>query len=309
MDALVVGIDVARDRLDVHIHPSGAIFTVDRTLEGVAKLGDRLQSLKPQLVALEATGGLEGLVAQGLTAAGLPVVIVNPAQVRAFAHALGWRAKTDLLDAAVIARFAAATNPLVRTLPDAQTQHLADLVTRRRQVVGIIASERQRMNQASAWIKASVQRVVDALEEERAALDRAIAEAVGQCSAWRRKVVLLTSVPGIGLTIARTLIAELPELGSLDHKQIAALVGLAPWTRQSGQWRGRSFIAGGRASVRTALFMGALVAARHNPVLKAFRDRLVEAGKPKLVALIATARKLITILNAILRDGLPWQHA
>lgn len=272
-------------------------------------LGDHLQPLKPQLVALEATGGLEAMVARGLTAAGLPVVIVNPAQVRAFAQALGWRAKTDLIDAAVIARFAAATNPPVRTLPDAQTQLLADLVKRRHQVVGMMASERQRMNQAPARIKASVQRVMDALKQERAALDRAIAEAVEQCSAWRRKAALLTSVPGIGSTIARTLLAELPELGHLDHKQLAALVGLAPWTRQSGQWRGRSFVAGGRASVRTALFMGALVAARHNPVLKAFRDRLVEAGRPKLVALIATARKLITILNAILRDGVPWQRA
>lgn len=165
------------------------------------------------------------------------------------------------------------------------------------------------MNQASAWIMASVQRVSDAWEEERAALDRAIPESVGQCSAWQRKVVLLTSVLDTGFTIARTLIAELPELGSLDNKQIAALVGLAPRTRQSGQWRGRSFIAGGRASVRTALFMGALVAARHNPVLKAFGVRLVETGKPKLISLIATARNLITILNAILRDGLPWQHA
>ena len=259
-------------------------------------------SLKPRLVVLEATGGLEAMVARSLTTWGLPTVIVNPAQVRAFAHALGQRAKTDRIDATVIARFAAATNPTVRAQADAETQALADLVTRRRQIVGLIASERQRASQAPTCIRDSVRRVIEALEQERGVVDRAIDAAVDRSLAWRRKETLLTSVPGVGPTIARTLIAELPELGSLDRKQVAALVGLAPWTRQSGQWHGRSFIAGGRAPVRTALFMGAMVASRHNAALKTFRDRLIAAGKPKLVALIATARKLVTILNAILRD-------
>lgn len=240
---------------------------------------------------------------------GVPAVIVNPAQVRAFAHALGQRAKTDRIDATVIARFAAATNPPVRARADAETQALADLVTRRRQIVGLIASERQRASQAPSCIRDSVRRVIEALEQEQGVVDRAIDAAVDGSLAWRRKETLLTSVPGVGPTIARTLIADLPELGSLNGKQVAALVGLAPWTRQSGRWRGRSFIAGGCAPVRTALFMGALVASRHNATLKTFRDRLIAAGKPKLVALIATARKLITILNAILRDGTPWQTA
>lgn len=233
-------------------------------------------------------------------------MIVNPAQVRAFAHALGQRAKTDRIDATVIARFAAATNPPVRARADAKTQALADLVTRRRQIVGLIASERQRASQAPSCIRDSVQRVIEALEQDQSVIDRSIDAEVDRSLEWRRKETLLTSVPGVGPTIARTLIAELPELGSLNGKQVAALVGLAPWTRQSGQWRGRSFIAGGRAPVRTALFM---VASRQNAALKTFRNRLIAAGKSKLVALIATARKLITILNAILRDGTPWQPA
>lgn len=236
-------------------------------------------------------------------------MIVNPAQVRAFAHALGQRAKTDRIDATVIAQFAAATNPPVRARADAESQALADLVTRRRQIVGLIASERQRASQTPSCIRNSIRRVIEALEKEQSVIDRSIDAEVDQSLEWRRKETLLTSVFGVGPTIARTLIAELPELGSLNGKQVAALVGLAPWTQQSGQWRGRSFIAGGRALVRTALFMGAMVASRRNAALKTFRDRLIAAGKPKLVALIATARKLITILNAILRDGTPWHPA
>ena len=186
---------------------------------------------------------------------------------------------------------------------------MADLVTRRSQIVFLIASERQRVSHAPSCIKDSVRRVIEAPEQEQVPIDRAIDTAVDRSLAWRRKEALLTSVLGMGPTIARTLIAELPELGSLDRKQVAALVGLVPWTRQSGQWRGSSLIAGGRAPVRTALFLGALVASRHNAALKTFRDRLIAAGKPKLVALITTARKLITILNAILRDRTPWQAA
>ena len=255
------------------------------------------------------TGGLEAMVARALTTLGLPAVIVNPAQVRAFAHALGQRAKTDRIDVTVIARFAAATNPPVRSRPDAATQALADPVTRRRQIVSLIASERQRASHAPSCIKDSVQRVIEALEQEHALIDRAIDAAVARSSAWRRKETLLTSVPGIGPTITRALIAELPELGSLNGKRVAALVGLAPRTRQSGQWRRGSFIAGDPAPVGTALFMRAMVAGRHNVARKTFRDRLIAADKPKLVARIAAARKLITVLNAILRDGTPWQSA
>jgi transposase len=241
--------------------------------------------------------------------ASLPVVVVNPAQVRAFATALGKRVKTDPIDAAVIARFVVATAPKVRPLPDAETRMLADLVTRRRQIVQMIVAERQREKRASARSRKSITRLIKALEKELTVLDQDIDDAVRGSPAWREKEDLLASVPGIGPTIARTLIAELPELGTLDRRQVAALAGLAPWTRQSGQWRGRRFIGGGRSSVRAALFIGAMVAARFNPTLRDFHQRLIAAGKPKKVALIALARKLLTILNAIIRDRKPWQTA
>jgi transposase len=234
------------------------------------------------------------------------VVVVNPAQVRAFANALGKRAKTDPIDAAVIAHFVAATQPEIRPLRDEETRLLADLVARRRQIVAMIVAERQREKSAPARVRKSIVRLLKALQRELDSLDGDIDVAVRGSPVWRAKEDLLASVPGIGPTIARTLLAELPELGTLDRRSIAALAGLAPWTRQSGQWRGKSFIGGGRASVRAALFMGAMVAARYNPVLKAFRDRLVAAGKPKIVALVATARKLLVILNAIIRDAKPW---
>lgn len=309
MDAtVIVGIDVSKDRLDVHVRPGGEAFCVKRDGDGIAALIERLRPLDPAILAVEATGGFETVVAAGLAGAGLPVVVVNPAQVRAFADALGKRAKTDPIDAAVIAHFVEATKPAVRPLPDEATQLIADLVSRRRQIVAMIGAERQRQKRAPARVAKSIVRLVKALEKELASLDGDIDDAVRGSPAWRDKEDLLASVPGIGRTIARTLIAELPELGSLDRRQVAALVGLAPWTRQSGQWRGKSFIGGGRAAVRAALFMGAMVAARHNTTLKAFRDKLVAAGKPKLVALIATARKLVTILNAVIRDRQPWRE-
>jgi transposase len=308
MDALVVGIDVSKERLDIDVRPSGGAFVVDRTGAGIDELIAWLKAHPVRLVAIEATGGFETIVAAGLSGAGLPVVVVNPAQVRAFAQALGKRAKTDPIDAAVIAHFAEATNPQVRPLPDETTRLLADLVARRRQIVEMIAAESQRARHVTVpRLQKSIARLRKALEKELAELDGDISDHVRGSPVWAEKEDLLASVPGIGPTIARTLIAELPELGSLDRRQIAALAGLAPWTRQSGQWRGKSFIGGGRSSVRRVLFMGAMVAARFNPELKQFRDRLVAAGKPKLVAIVAVARKLLTILNAILRDRTPWQ--
>lgn len=307
MDAIVIGIDTAKDRLDIHIRPRGETFVCARNADGITALIDRITPLHPKAIAIEATGGFETVVAAALAAAGLPVVVVNPAQVRAFATALGKRAKTDPLDAAVIAHFVEATAPQIRPLPDAETELLADLVARRRQIVAMIGAERQREKRAPARVQKSILRLIKALEKELGSVDDEIDQSVRGSPAWRAKEDLLASVPGVGQTIARTLLAELPELGTLDRRQIAALVGLAPWTRQSGQWRGKSFIGGGRAGGRAALFMGAMVAARHNPVLKAVRDTLVAAGKPKLVALVATARKLVTILNAILRDQQPWR--
>jgi transposase len=310
MDIITVGIDVSKDRLDVAVRPSGEVFVVERNGEGLEHLTARLRELSPHLVALEATGGFETVAAAALAAAALPVVVVNPVQIRAFAKAVGQRAKTDPIDAAVIAHFAEATKPEPRPLPDAATRLLADLVARRRQIVEMIGAERQRERRLTTLhLRKSIARLVKALEKELASVDTEIDASVRGSPVWRAKEDLLASVPGVGPTIARTLIAELPELGQLGRKQIAALAGLAPFTRQSGQWRGRSFIGGGRTAVRTVLFMGAMVAKRHNPILKAFFDRLVAAGKPKMVALIAVARKLLTILNAILRDNRPWQSA
>jgi transposase len=309
MDTTVVGIDVSKDRLDVHVLPSGEAFAVSRDAAGLEALIGRLLPLAPRTVAVEATGGFETVVAASLAAACLPVVVVNPAQVRAFAQALGKRAKTDPIDAAVIARFVEATNPEVRPLPDEETRMLSDRVTRRRQIIQMIVAEKQREKRAARRMKKSIARLLKALQKELTDIDADIDDAVRGSPAWREKEDLLASVKGVGPAIARTIIAELPELGTLDRRQVAALVGLAPFTRQSGQWRGRSFIGGGRATVRSAIFMGAMVAARWNPQLKAFHQRLVAAGKPKMVAIIAVARKLLTILNAIIRDGRPWQPA
>jgi transposase len=310
MDSIFVGIDVSKDRFDVAVRPSGEAFVVERNTAGLDLLAARIKALSPHLVVLEATGGFETVAAAALAGAELPVVVVNPVQIRAFAKAIGQRAKTDPIDAAVIAHFAEATRLEPRPLPDEATRQLADLVARRRQIIEMMTAERQRERRlANPRLKKSIARMLKALERELASLDADINDAVRGSPVWREKEDLLASVPGIGPTIARTLIAELPELGQLGRKEIAALAGLAPFTRQSGQWRGRNFISGGRTTVRCALYMGAMVAKQHNPVLKAFFNRLVAAGKPKMVAIIAVARKLLTILNAIIRDNRPWQTA
>ena len=310
MDAIVVGIDVSKDRLDVHVAPAGEAFLVSNDAAGAEALAGRLAVLGPAVVALEATGGFETLAASTLAAAGLPVAVVNPAQVRSFADALGKRAKTDPIDAAVIARFAAAGGIKAKPLADEQTRLFADLVARRRQITAMIVAEEARLKRAAnRQLRKSIGRLLTALRRELKSVDGDLDGYVRASPAWRMKEDLLSSVPGVAKGISRTLIAALPELGSLDRRQIASLVGLAPFTRQSGKWRGKSFIGGGRANVRAALFMGALVASRHNPVLKAFRNKLVAQGKPKIVAIIATARKLLTILNAIIRDQKPWQTA
>jgi len=310
MENITVGIDVSKDRLDVAVRPSGEVFAVERNAAGLEQLTIRLRGLAPQVIALEATGGFETIAAAALAAASLPVVVVNPAQIRAFAKAIGQRAKTDPIDAATIAHFAEATKPEPRPLPDEATRLLGDLVARRRQIIEMIGAERQREQRVTIpHLRRSITRLLKALEKELASLNTDIDDAVRGSPAWREKEDLLTSVPGVGRVISSIMIAELPELGQLGRREIAALAGLAPFTRRSGKWRGKSFIGGGRTVVRTALFMGAFVAKRHNPVLKAFFDRLVAAGKPKMVALIAVARKLLTILNAIIRDNRPWQTA
>lgn len=307
---IFVGIDVSKDRLDVHVRPGGESFAVSRDGKGLEELVGRLRTLSPILVAVEATGGFETIVAAAVAGAALPLAVVNPAQIRHFAQAVGKRAKTDPIDAGVIAHFADAVRPVPRALPDEAARLLAELVGRRRQIIEMTVAERQREKHASnVRVRKSLVRHISVLEKELNEIDRDIDTLVRGSPVWRAKEELLVSVPGIGKTLARTFLAELPELGTLGRREIASLAGLAPYTRQSGRWHGKSMIGGGRACVRSSCFMGALVAIRHNPPLKAFYLRLLAAGKSKMVAIIAVARKLLTILNAIARDGRPWQNA
>jgi transposase len=305
-----VGIDVAKDRLDVHWRPSDEAFALSRDGAGLDALVERLVALAPALVVLEATGGFEVAVAGALAAAGLPLVVVNPRQIRDFARATGRLAKTDRLDAEAIARFAEAVQPAPRPLPSAAARALGELVARRRQLVEMITSEGQRRRQArDPRLARRLDAHVTWLQKELAALETDLDDAVRGTPAWRAAEDLLASVPGIGKTSARTLIAELPELGSLDRRKIAALVGVAPINRDSGCFRGRRMVMGGRASVRTALSMPTLTAIRCNPALHAFYQRLIGRGRPAKVAITACMRKLLIILNAILRDQTPWQPA
>ena len=310
MEQVFVGIDVAKDRLDVHVRPSGEAFAVARDSEGLAQLVDRLASLAPGLIVLEATGGFETVVAAALGAAQLPLAVVNPRQIRDFARATGRLAKTDALDAEVIALFAERIRPEPRPLPDEQSRLLAEMVARRRQIVEMMTAERNRRRSLTGKrVLKGVDRVLAALQKELPGLETDLDETIRGTPAWREKEDLLTSVPGVGDKLARTLIADLPELGQLGRRQIAALVGVAPINRDSGTLRGKRTTWAGRAKVRTTLYMSALVAAHHNPSLKSFYQRLLQAGKPKKLALTAVMRKLLTILNAMLRDNRPWQNA
>jgi transposase len=307
---MFVGIDVAKDRLEVHIRPSGESFAVARDGEGLAALTQRLEALAPALVVLEATGGFEVTVAAALAAAKVPLAVVNPRQIRDFARATGKLAKTDALDAAVIAHFADAIRPQPRPVADEQSRALGELVVRRRQVIEMIVAESHRRRQLTQRrLVRRIERHLVGLQAELAAIDQDLDSSIRGTPAWRENDDLLKSVPGIGNATARTLLAELPELGTLGRRQIAALVGVAPLSRDSGSQHGRRTIWAGRATVRSALYMAALVAARHNPLIAAAYQRLRRAGKPPKVALVACMRKLLVILNAILRDRRPWQIA
>jgi len=301
-----VGIDVAKARLDIAVRPTGEQWVSATDPASLDALVRRLQGLQPELIVLEATGGREGPAVAALAAAGLPVAVVNPRQVRDFARAVGQLAKTDALDAQVLAHFAQVIHPTPRPLPDVQAQELAALLARRRQLVQMLTAERQRLDTALPAVQAQIQRHLAWLEAELADLDRTLSERVQASPVWREREQLLRSVPGIGPTTALTLVAELPELGHLDRKAIAALVGVAPLSCESGTWRGRRIVWGGRARVRTALYMATLVASRFNPTIAAFYTRLCAGGKPKKVALTACMHKLLTILNAMLRQGSPW---
>jgi transposase len=307
---MFVGIDVSKHRLDVHLRPSGEAFAVAYDGAGLERLAQRLAALGPELVVLEATGGFEITAAAALAGAGLPLAVVNPAQVRAFARAVGRLAKTDRLDAGLIARFAERVRPVPRPVADEQARALAELVTRRRQIVEMIGMEGNRRRQArSPEVVRGIARTLAALRAALADLDREIDDQIKGSPAWRAAEDLSTSVPGIGPITARTLIAELPELGRTDRRGIAALVGVAPVNRDSGSLRGHRAIAGGRADVRNVLYMAALAAVRWNPAIRDLYARLRARGRPAKAALVAALRKLLTILNAILRDQRPWQGA
>lgn len=305
-----VGIDVSKDQLDVHIHPTAAAFRVPHDDAGFGTLIERLRTVAPTVVVLEATGGYEITVAATLTSAGLPVAVVNPRQIRDFARATGQLAKTDTLDARVIALFAAAVRPAARPMPDAQAQALGELIARRRQLVDMLGAEHNRRRLLrDRRLQRHLQAHIDWLEEALRRLDHDLTTLIRCSPVWREADDLLRSVPGIGPVTASTLIADLPELGRLDRRRIAALVGLAPFARDSGAFRGRRMISGGRAHIRRVLYMATLTAIKHNPAIRGFYLRLVAAGRPGKVALTAAMRKLLTVLNAMLRDRRPWHPA
>lgn len=305
---IFVGIDVSKARLDVAVRPVGKREFVANDAAGIEILLQRLRELEPALIVLEATGGVERAVTRALASAEFPVVVINPRQVRDFAKATGQLAKTDTIDAAVLARFGEAVRPALRPLPDEVTWELRAVVTRRRQITEMIVAETNRLSGASKGVRKRINAHLRWLEAELKRADKDLDQSIRQSPIWRENEDLLRSVPGMGPVISRTLLAELPELGRLNRKQIAALVGVAPLNRDSGTLRGRRSIWGGRATVRAALYMGALVASRRNAMIQTFYRRLRNAGKAPKVALVACMRKLLTILNAMIKHKTHWSE-
>lgn len=306
---MYVGIDVSKAQLDVSSSPTPELEgqRLPNTTAGIAHLVASLRPLQPSLIVLEATGGLERPLVRALVTAALPVVVINPRQVRDFAKATGRLAKTDGIDAQVLARFAEAVKPALRQVPDSAVQALAALMARRRQLVEMVTAEKNRLSRAVRSVRRRIQAHLTWLTAEVARVEEELDQAIQQSPIWREQEDLLQSAPGIGPVVTRTVLADLPELGTLTRKQIAALVGVAPLNRDSGTWRGKRTVWGGRAQVRAVLYMAAVVAARFNPVIRAFYQRLCAKGKAKKVALTACMRKLLTILNAMQKSGAPWQ--
>jgi transposase len=303
-----VGIDVSKASLDIALRPSGERYTIKHTPQGIGELIQQLVEVRPSLIVVEATGGLEQPLAIALAEQSLPLVVVNARQARDFAKATGKLAKTDRLDAGVLAHFAELVRPDVRDLPDERSRALQALLSRRRQVVQMLVAEKNRLHSChDRSVRADIKAHIAYLTGRQSKLDEELLEAVQADPAWLGKLTLLKSVPSVGPVLALTLLAELPELGCLTHKCIAALVGVAPFNRDSGTRRGQRAIWGGRAGVRSSLYMAALVASRHNPVIRSFYEHLLSRGKPKKVALVACMRKLLVILNAMLRSHTPWQ--
>jgi len=305
-----VGIDVSKARLDVAVRPSNGSYTIEHSIKGLAELVRRLQELRPTLIVLEASGGLERSLTIALAEQALPVVVVNARQARDFAKATGRLAKSDSLDAKVLAQFAEAVRPQVRPLPDAEERALAALVSRRRQLIEMITAEKNRLHSChEPTVREDIEAHLAYLTGRRDKLDEELLAAVQADPDSYHKMLLLETVPGVGPVLALTLLAELPELGKLSNKRIASLVGVAPINRDSGTLRGHRGVWGGRASVRSSLYMAALVATRFNPAIRAFYERLLNQGKAKKVALVAAMRKLLVILNAMLRTNSPFRTA
>lgn len=303
-----VGIDVSKAQLDVYVHPTAQRSCVKQTDEAIMILGQKLQQMDPVSIVLEASGGFETTVAGILTALGLPVVVVNPRQVRDFARATGTLAKTDLIDAQILARFGEAVKPDVRPLPDDCTQELNNLVKRRRQIVEMLTMEKNRLAQASKSVAYGIKEHIDWLTNCLSDIDKDMRQLLHKSPVWREKENLLRSVPGVGPVLATTILGNLPELGSLNRKKIAALVGVAPLNRDSGTMKGKRSVWGGRANLRATLYMGTITAIRCNPVIKEFYSHLRQAGKAPKVAITACMRKLITILNSMFKHNLLWKQ-
>ena len=307
-EAFFIGIDVSKATLDVAILPGGETFTVNNDEKGFKALIKRLAPIKPELIVMEATGGLQNPAAIALAEAGLPVAIVNPRNVRHFAKALGVLAKTDALDAFVIARFAERMRPTARPLPDKEQRELVMCLTRRSQLTGMMTAEKNRLSSAPKGLQASIKKHISYMKKEVKAIDQQAAAMIEASSLWKAKDELLQSAPGVGATVSATLTAFLPELGKLDRKEIAALAGLAPINRDSGKFRGKRAIWGGRAAVRTMLYLAALAAIRTNQAMKRCYAKLLAKGKVKKVAIVACMRRLLTALNAMCRDNAPWSN-
>ncbi len=301
-----VGIDVSKARLDVAVYEPAAAWQVENTEAGLATLMERLQTLTPTLIVLEATGGYENLLVAELATAHLPVVITNPRRVRNFARSTGKLAKTDKLDARMLAHFAAAIRPEPRPLASEQEEQLKALLTRRHQMVDMLTVEKNRRHTVRASLRADLDEHIAWLTEKLAKLDQEIDQFIQGSPLWVEKATLLNTVPGVGRITTSTLLAMLPELGTLNRQEIAALVGVAPLNRDSGKKTGRRHVSGGRAAVRTVLYMAALSASKHNPTIRTFYEHLIQQGKEKKVALTACMRKLLVILNAMLRAKRVW---
>jgi transposase len=310
---IYVGIDVSKRSLDVCIlredthQEGGESFVVSNDQEGVQKILSRLEGASVELAVMEATGRYERLAATMLAASSICVAIVNPRQARDFAKAIGRLAKTDKIDAFVLARLARAVEPITSVIPEEEAQHLQGILARRRQLIEMLVSENNRLKMASKPLTKRIRAHVQWLEKEIERIDGDLDSAIEENAAFKANEALLRSVPGVGRVLSRTLLAELPELGTISHRRLCALVGVAPFNRDSGQRSGKREAWGGRAPVRTVLYMSALVATRHNPHIKEFYERLLSAGKPKKVALVACMRKLLTILNALMRDRANWR--